>query len=105
MGPVPIVQQPEHGGIRIAIVFFGFFCMLTGYLIFKSTFLPRIIGVLMVIAGLGWSTCLSPPFGAKYFSYIVAGSIGEGLLTLWLIVFGVNAQRWKEQASAAGELL
>ena len=102
MGPVPVVQQPEHGGIRIAIVFFGFFCILTGYLIFKSTFLPRIIGVLMVIAGLGWSTFLSSPFGAKYFPYVVAAAIGEGLLTLWLLVIGVNETRWKEQASAAG---
>ena len=103
MEPVPVVQQLEHGGIRIAIVFFGFFCMLTGYLIFNSTFLPRIIGVLMVIAGLGWSTFLLPPFGAKYFPYIVAGSIAEVVLTLWLLVKGVNEQRWKEQASAAGE--
>ena len=103
MEQVPVVQQPEHGGIRITIVFFGFFCMLTGYLIFKSTFLPRIIGVLMVIAGLGWSTFLSPPVGAKYFPYIVAAAIGEGLLTLWLLVIGVIETRWKEQARAAAE--
>ena len=86
----------------IALVFFGFFCLLIGYLIFKSAFLPRILGVLMAFAGLGWLTFLSPPFGAKYLPYIVAAAIGEGVLTLWLIVFGVNVQRWKEQASAAG---
>ena len=67
MAPAPVVQQPEHGGIRLAIVFFGFFCLLTGYLIFKSTFLPRVIAVLMMIAGLAWLSFLSPPFGAKYF--------------------------------------
>ena len=78
MAPAPVVQQPEHGGIRIAIVFFGFFCLLTGYLIFKLTFLPRVIGVLMMIAGLAWLSFLSPPFGAKYFSYILAADIGEG---------------------------
>ncbi len=57
-GQVPVVQQPEHGGIGIAIVFFGFFCLLTGYLIFKSTFLPRVIGVL--ISGFipaSWASC------------------------------------------------
>ena len=102
MGQVQVVQQPEHGGIRIAIVFFGCFCLLTGYLIFKSTFLTRVIGVLMM-AGLGWLSFLSPPIGAKYFPYLLAGDIGEGVLTLWLIVKGVNAERWNEQASAAGE--
>jgi Domain of unknown function (DUF4386) len=86
---------------RIALVFFGFFCLLTGHLIFKSTFLPRIIGVLMVIAGLGWLTFLYPPFGVKYFPYIVACSIGEGLLTLWLLVKGVNVPKWQEKASAS----
>jgi hypothetical protein len=87
----------------IALVFFGFYCLLIGYLIFKSTFLPRILGVLMALAGLGWLTFLSPSFGAKYLNpYIMATASGEALLTLWLLVFGVNAQRWKEQASAAG---
>jgi hypothetical protein len=52
---------------------------------------------------LGWLTFGSPPFGAKYFPYLLAaGAIGEGALTLWLLVAGVNAERWKEQASAAG---
>jgi hypothetical protein len=85
---------------RIDLVFFGFFCLLTGYLIFKSTFLPRIIGVLMAIAGLGGLTFLSPPFGTKYFLYIVACCIGEAVLTLWLIVVGVNVAKWKEKANA-----
>ena len=84
----------------IALVFFGFYCLLIGYLIFKLTFLPRILGVLMALAGLGWLTFLSPPLGAKYlYPYILAADIGEGLLILWLLVVGVNAQRWKEQAS------
>ena len=52
---------------RIALVLFGFFCLLIGYLIFKSDFLPRILGVLIALAGLGWLTFLSQPFGAKYF--------------------------------------
>ena len=54
MEPVPVVQQPEHGGIRLAIVFFGFFCLLIGYLVFKSTFLPRIIGVLKPARESAW---------------------------------------------------
>src|ERR1700730_16728005 len=42
----------------IGLVFFGFWCVLVGYLIFRSTFLPRIIGVLEVLAGLGYLTLL-----------------------------------------------
>ena len=78
------------------LVVFGFYCLLIGYLIFRSTFLPRILGAGMVFAGLGWLTFLSPPL-AKYLSpYIFGpGILGEGSLTLWLLVMGVNEQRWK----------
>jgi Domain of unknown function (DUF4386) len=85
---------------NISFVFFGFYCLLIGYLIFRSTFLPRILGVLMVFAGLGWLSFLSPPL-AKYLSlYTLAlGLLGEGSLMLWLLVIGVNAARWEEKAS------
>jgi hypothetical protein len=85
----------------IALVFFGFFCLLTGYLIYKSTFLPRILGGFMMLTGLSGLTFLSPPFGVKYFPYIMLGAVGELLLTVWLLVRGVDAERWKQQAAAA----
>jgi hypothetical protein len=92
---------------NISLVFFGFYCLLIGYLIFRSTYLPRILGVLMGFAGLGWLTFLSPPLAKYLYPYILApGIFGEGSLTLWLLVMGVNAQRWNEQASAAaGEIV
>jgi Domain of unknown function (DUF4386) len=78
--------------------------LLTGYLFFKSTFLPRILGVLMAFAGLGWLTFLSLPLANHLSPCIFApGILGEGSLTLWLLVIGMNLQRWKGQASAAGE--
>jgi uncharacterized protein DUF4386 len=87
----------------IALVFFAFYGLLIGYLICKSTFLPRVLGALMLVAGLCWLSFLSPPFGAKYlYPYILAGGIGEGILFLWLLVVGVDAERWKEQAGASG---
>jgi Domain of unknown function (DUF4386) len=90
---------------NVDLVFFGLWCVLTGYLIFRSTFLPRILGVLLAISGLGFVTYLYPPLAYRlFFPYIaVASALGEIPLELWLIVMGVNAQRWKEQASAAVE--
>jgi len=88
-----------------SLVFFGFYCLLIGYLIFRSTFLPRTLGALMAFGGLGWLTFLSPPLAHYLSPYNLApGMLGEGALTLWLLVFGVNEQRWKEQASAGERL-
>jgi hypothetical protein len=87
----------------IDLVFFGLWCALTGYLIFRSTFLPRILGVLLAIDGLGWTTFVVPPFAIHLFPFIAAASgLAEIPLQLWLVVMGVNPQRWKEQASATG---
>jgi hypothetical protein len=86
----------------IYLVFFGFWCILIGYLIFRSTFMPRILGVLVAISGLGWVTYVSPPLANYLWPYIAAASaLGEIPLEFWLMVMGVNVQRWKEQASAA----
>ena len=84
---------------EIDLVFFGFWCVLAGYLIFRSTFLPRILGVLLAIDGLGWATYMYPPMANHLFPFIAAASaLAEIPLQLWLVVMGVNPQRWKEQA-------
>ena len=90
-------------GAAVALVFFGFYALLTGYLVIRSTFLPRILGVLGILGGMGWLSFLYPPLGYRLFPYIAAlGLLGSGAKILWLLVFGVNEQRWKQQASAAG---
>jgi len=93
-----------HLASRISpFVFFGFYCLLIGYLIFRSTFLPRILGALMALAGVGWLTFLSARLATYLSPYnMLPGVIGEGTLMLWLLVMGVNVQRWKEQASLNG---
>jgi len=84
------------------LVFFGLFNLLIGCLIFNSTFLPRILGVLMALSGLGWLTFLSPSLANYLLAYIeILGIIAEAALMLWLLVKGANVERWKEQASAA----
>lgn len=81
------------------LVFFGVYCLLIGYLIFNSTYLPRFLGVLMAFGGLGWLTFASSTLANSLSPFnMFPGVFGEGFLTIWLIVQGVNEQRWKEQA-------
>jgi hypothetical protein len=93
-------------GYTIGLVFHGCYCLLICYLIFNSTFLPRILSALMAFAGFGWLTFLPSPLANYLSPYNMASALfGEGGVMLWLLVMGVNVQRWKEQASAAGASL
>jgi len=85
------------------LVFFGLWCALTGLLISKSTFMPSVLGVLLIISGIGWMTYLVPPLAMRLFIPYIAGAsaIGELPLLLWLLVRGVNNERWNQQAQAA----
>ena len=89
----------------IGMVFFGVQCFVIGYLISRSTFLPRGLGILLSIGG----TCyiivsfanFLLPLGARLVPFIIpVALIGEGSLAVWLLVKGVNEQRWYDQASA-----
>jgi hypothetical protein len=85
--------------VNVALVFHGFYCLLIGYLIIRSTFLPRILGVLMAVAGAAWLTSLSPPLEDYLHVYSQAlGFLGEGLPMLWLLVMGVDVPMSKEKA-------
>ena len=91
----------------IYTVFYGFDFICVAYLVLRSTFLPPAIGVLLAIDALaylidGFATMIAPGFAAHLVPWIgLPTIIGEGSLCLWLLVAGVNVQRWKEQASAA----
>ncbi len=81
---------------------FGLFNLTIGYLILRSTFLPRTLGVLMALSGLAWLTVLSPALVKHIIIYVeIIGIVAEGSLMLWLLVMGVNVQRWREQARTA----
>ena len=78
------------------LVFFGAYCMLIGSLILRSTFLPRVLGVLMMIGGLGWLTFLSPTLAGHLKPWnMLPGVLGETVLTVWLLAKGVNTERWR----------
>jgi len=87
-------------GAGMAFPFFGFAAILKGYLILRSNFLPRFLGAWSALAGLGWLTFLSPTLGNRLFPYTAAfGLLGAAAMILWLLIVGVNEQRWKEQSS------
>jgi hypothetical protein len=78
---------------------FGLFNITIGFLVMRSTFLPRVLGVLMVLSGVGWLMVLSPELVKHAATYIeVLGVAAEGCLMLWLLVMGVDVQHWREQA-------
>ena len=96
-----------HGdGYAIGLVFFGFACFALGYLIFRSGYLPRTIGVLMAVAGAcylinSFAHFLHPATGAALFNagILLPCFVAELSLALWLLIRGVNVTKWEERAS------
>lgn len=86
---------------NISLVFFGFYLLQIGYLTARSTFLPRWLGIIVALFGVGWLAFLYPPLARALSSYIVLSSLGELLLVAWLGVKGVDEQRWHAQAASA----
>ncbi len=90
-------------GFGAGLIFFGFTCLVNGYLIFRSDYLPKTIGVLMQIAGLCYLTnsfilLLVPKFASIIF--MMPCLVAELSFCLWLIVKGVNVNKWEEKANA-----
>jgi hypothetical protein len=98
-------------GYDVSSVFFAFYGITIGYLVFRSTFLPRVIGVLLAFGALcylayGVADILSPAFAAHLVPYVQLPSLaGEGSFCLWLLIVGLNVQRWKQYASTAASRL
>ena len=77
------------------LAFFGVYCVLLGYLVYKSTYLPQWLGLLMMFGGAGWLTFAIPSVARALQPYNFGpGILAEGVLTLWLLIAGVNEQRW-----------
>ena len=93
----------------VSLLFFGVHCLLLGYLIYRSTFFPRVIGVLMAIAGScylfnGFANVFSPELAAGLLAYLMPfGLPGEVSLTVWLLLVGVDVERWRDRAGVAQE--
>jgi hypothetical protein len=78
-----------------SLVFYGFYCLLISYLIFRSKFMPHLIGAAMLVPGLCWLTFISQPVADLFSPYhYIAGGVGEATLTFWLLIMGVNSSQW-----------
>ncbi len=90
----------------INTVFFSFYGLALGYLVFRSTFMPRVIGLLLAFGALcyltySFATLLSPGVAHRLVPYIQLPSlVGEGSLCLWMLIVGLNVERWKQLAGA-----
>jgi hypothetical protein len=93
---VPLFLNLHALGIQIAGIYWGLWLFPMGYLVFKSGFLPRILGVLLIIGCLGYLVDSFAAFLAPGLHVQVAQFtfLGEVLLPLWLLVKGVNVERW-----------
>ena len=92
-------------GFGVGLLFFGVECFVTGYLIFRSGYLPRVFGILMPLAGASYLTnsfalILDPPLSSRLFPFIMLPPfVAESLLAFWLLLRGVNLTKWAERAN------
>jgi len=89
-------------GFNVALVFFGFDCLAIGWLIFRSTFLPRALGIALIAAGAcylinSFADFLFPALALPFY-FLVPSYAAELVLCLWLIVMGLNAEHWRVRA-------
>lgn len=87
-------------GVQISSIFFGLWLLPMGYLVYKSKFMPKFIGILLYVAGFGYTIdsfihILSPNFSFRFTTFTF---IGEVVIVLWLLIKGVNAKEWQKQA-------
>ncbi len=92
---------------NIALIFFGCTCLVNGYLILKSGYFPKLIGILMQVAGWSYLTACFAALFAPAVSDVISPAIllppliGESSFCLWLLVKGVNVAKWNERVNPA----
>jgi hypothetical protein len=89
-------------GTQIALIFFGVSTVMLGYLMFRATFLPRVLGVLTLTGGAGWLVFVYPPLGSRLFMPVALLALTGSAVTIgWLLVRGVDEKKWHEMAAAS----
>ncbi|MCL4410478.1 MAG: DUF4386 domain-containing protein, partial [Gammaproteobacteria bacterium] len=105
---VTCTRNHHDYGFGLGLIFFGFACIGYGSLVFKSGYLPKFLGVLMMIAGTSYlinslTLLVAPSLSGVVFPILVLSLIGELTFALWMIFKGVNLDKW-QQAMGRGEL-
>lgn len=96
-----LFTRMNDAGTGMALIFFGFNTVLEGYLIFRSTFLPRILGVLGIVSGVALLAYVYPPFGNDMFAIIALIVLAGAVANIgWLLIRGVDEDKWYETAAA-----
>jgi hypothetical protein len=85
----------------IAFVLFACFELVTGFLIVRSTFLPRWIGWWWIAGGIGGLTFLWSPLATSIWPVLLAAGAGEFVLPVWLLVKGVDNSKWQALTNSA----
>jgi hypothetical protein len=103
---VPLLLDLHEYGVQINGMFFGLWLLPLGYLVYKSGYIPRILGILLIIGWFGYMVdfftfLLFPDFNAAIEPVFTITSIGELLLPLWLLIKGVNVEQWEKRALEA----
>jgi hypothetical protein len=94
-------------GFGISLIFFGAACLVLGWLLYRSGFFPRALGVLLALAGAAYlvnsfTMIVAPGLAARLFpAILIPPFIGESALCLWLLIRGVNVQQWRARAAFA----
>ena len=96
-----MAMQLQSIGFSIALTFFGGTCLARGYLIFKSGFLPRFIGLFLAVEGIAYfansfTNFVAPGAARSVFAFLMVTGLAEVFLCLWLLIRGVNVPKWRE---------
>lgn len=89
----------------VGLTLFGCYCLLIGWLVLRSGFIPKIFGALLMLSGISWlggnlALLLNPDLAGRLIWIVGLGGLGEILFTLWLVVKGVDVRRWEERVNA-----
>jgi len=97
-----VLLRINDEGAAIALAFFGPSTFIQGWLMVKSTFFPKWIGILAIAGGIAWTSFYYPPLGRSLFNIsAIIGIVGSLATIVWLIVYGVNEDRFRERAVAS----
>jgi hypothetical protein len=97
-----VLLKVNDSGAAVAMLLFGFQTLIEGWLVFRSTFLPRWLGVLVMACGAGWLTFLWPPLGYAAFNMVALFALVVSALLIGWLFKGVDEQRWRALAAESG---